>query len=147
MLSPYVADGMDQVDNEFNSFDSNNWWCALYEPGEDGPAAANQNAAASGSPSFITAAETQAVERERKILKQIGDAPKFYGGRVLEWARLAPADKRLPESLYIVWAANGWSKYGCGNNIELRQKIAEVLMKRYPDSEWTKRMAEEAEPY
>jgi hypothetical protein len=142
MLSPFVTDPLDKADNEFGSFDSNDWWCEPEETRYDdqGREMADPNA---DRPSFLTAADARAAGEERKRLAQFGDAPKFYGARVLEWARLAPADKRVPESLYIVWEANGWTKYGCGNNIELRTQIGNVLLRKYPDSEWTKKLQEQ----
>ena len=63
-----------------------------------------------------------------------GDAPKYMGEKVLEWARLAPLDPRVPESLYIVWRANGWTKYGCGSNEELQAQIGTVLKKKYAEN-------------
>ena len=39
--------------------------------------------------------------------------------------------------------ANGWTKYGCGNNEELREKISKLLKTRYPKSKWTAKIIEE----
>jgi len=36
--------------------------------------------------------------------------------------------------------ANGWTKYGCGNNEELRDDMAKYLKKNYPNSEWTAKL-------
>ena len=62
-----------------------------------------------------------------KKLKEIGDAPKYLAEKVLEWSRRFPRDRRVPESLFIVYEANGWDKYGCGGNSELRKEAANVL--------------------
>ena len=140
MFTPYLEDGFGKADNEFNTWDGNDWWCAPYDTEYN--TELNQEVAKKlpPKPSFLTAAQSAAAQDERKKLKEIGDAPKFLADRVLEWARIAPADKRVPEMLYIVWEANGWTKYGCGNNIELRQSIGDVLKKKYPQSEWTKKL-------
>jgi hypothetical protein len=145
MFSPFLEDGLGKADNDFNTWDANDWWCAPYETEYD-ETGAEVKAQLPPKPMFLTAAQSIAAQAERKKLTEIGDAPKYLGEKVLEWARLVPADKRVPELLYIVWAANGWTKYGCGNNVELRQKIMETILKKYPQSEWAKKvLAEEAE--
>ncbi len=143
MLSPFLEDGMGKADNEFGTFDSNDWWCAPYDTEYDETTGAEVKAKLPPKPMFLTSAQTAAAQAERKRLVLIGDAPKFFGEKVLEWARLAPLDKRVPESLYIVWAANGWTKYGCGNNEELRRQIGDLLKRKYPQNEWTLKMIDE----
>jgi hypothetical protein len=81
-----------------------------------------------------------AAKTERAKLITIGDAPKFLADKVLAWQKRSPADRRIPESLYIVYLANGWTKYGCGNNEELQTQIGDLLKHRYPQSEWTQKM-------
>ncbi len=139
LVSPFLEDGMGKSDNEFGNFDANDWWCAPYDTQSD----ENGNeikADLPPKPMFLTAGQSDAAQAERKKLIAIGDAPKFLGEKVLEWARLAPLDKRVPESLYKMWEANGWTKYGCGNNEELRNQIGAILKKKYPQSEWTQKM-------
>jgi hypothetical protein len=143
MFSPYLEDGLGKADNEFNSWDANDWWCAPYETEYDETTGTEVKVKLPPKPLFLTAAQTTAAQAERKKLSEIGSAPKFMGEKVLEWARLAPADKRVPESLFIAWEANGWTKYGCGNNEELRQEISDVLKKKYPQSEWTQKLLDE----
>ena len=139
LVSPFLEDGMGKSDNEFDTFDANDWWCAPSEFDYD----ENGNevkAKLPPKPMFLTDAQTDAAQAERKKLIAIGDAPKFLGEKVLEWARLAPLDKRVPESLFIAWEANGWTKYGCGNNDELREQIGNILKKKYPQSAWTQKL-------
>jgi hypothetical protein len=143
MLSPFLEDGLGKADNEFGNFDANDWWCAPYETDFDEQTGEEVKVKLPARPIFLTGAQSNAAQAERKKLVAIGDAPKFMGEKVLEWARLTPLDKRVPESLYIVWQANGWTKYGCGNNEELRRQIGEVLKKKYPQSEWTQKMLDE----
>ena len=80
-----------------------------------------------------------------KMLKEIGDAPKYLAEKVLEWSRRFPRDRRVPESLFIVYEANGWDKYGCGGNSELRIEAANVLKTKYPRTEWANKIEVEAE--
>ena len=93
-------------------------------------------------PAFLTTTQTGLSKSQRLRLKGIGDAPKFLAGRVLTWARRYPTDRRVPKALYIMIEANGWTKYGCGNNEELRDELEAVLRRRYPDSEWTAKLIE-----
>lgn len=143
MLSPYLEDGMGKADNEFGQWDANDWWCAPYDTEYDETTGSEVARRLPPKPLFLNPALSAAAQAERKKLKQIDDAPKFLGAKVLEWARLAPADKRVPESLFITWEANGWTKYGCGNNEDLRNDIGAYLKKKYPNSEWTQKVSEE----
>jgi hypothetical protein len=141
VLGPLIADGLGKGDNEFGEFDSNDWWCTSYDidfsdEGEN----TNQP---TQPPKFLTAAQLKAAKDERAKLKEIGDAPAFLGRKVLEWAARSPADRRIPESLYITYKANGWTKYGCGNNEELHNKIGAFLKRRYPGNEWTQKLIAE----
>jgi hypothetical protein len=139
MLTPAVETGFG-VDNEFGEWDDDNWWCSWFFDGE------NEDPAVVGTaPSFLTRAQTASAKLERAQLSKIGDAPKFFADKALEWARLAPADKRVPEALYIAWSANGWTKYGCGNGPEVQEEIAALMRKRYPASDWTKKLDENPE--
>lgn len=142
ILSPFVESSLEKSDNETDAFDTNDWWCAPYdsEYEEDG---GETTAKVPEKPKFLTAAQSEAAQAERKKIKDLGDAPKFLGEKVLEWARRSPTDKRIPESLYIIYEANGWKKYSCGNNEELREAAANLLKKRYPNSEWTQKIATE----
>ncbi|MBS1796382.1 MAG: hypothetical protein JSS81_21210 [Acidobacteria bacterium] len=143
VVSPFLEDGMGKSDNEFGSFDSNDWWCAPYDTTTDENTGEEIPAKPPAKPPFLSAAQTDAAQAERKKIKAIGDAPKYLGEKVLEWARLAPLDKRIPESLYVVYEANGWTKYGCGNNEELRNLAGDLLKRKYPQSEWTQKVLDE----
>ena len=143
MFSPYLEDGLGKADNEFNTWDANDWWCAPYDTEYDEATGSDVPRKLPSKPLFLTKALSDAAQAERKKLGEIGDAPKFFAEKLLEWSRLAPADKRVPELLYITWEANGWTKYGCGNNVELRKEIGNVLKRKYPQSEWTKKVIDE----
>jgi hypothetical protein len=142
ILTPLIESGMGKTDNETSEFDSDDWWCTPYDSEYD-DSGANVGFRLPARPAFLTGAQSDAAQAERAKLKQLGDAPRFLGDTVLEWQRLAPADKRVPEMLYIAYKANGWTKYGCGNNEELRKNIAQALKTRYPKSKWTAKMIEE----
>ncbi|MGC2235217.1 MAG: hypothetical protein WA584_03600 [Pyrinomonadaceae bacterium] len=144
-LTPYIASGMGTPQENFRMY-ATVWWCEPYDAYYDEETGEEAPRKLSPRPIFLTEAQSDAAQKELKKLKTIGDAPKFMGAKVLEWARLAPLDKRVPESLYIMYEANGWDKYGCGNNEELREEIGNFLKKRYPQNEWTQQMiAEESQ--
>lgn len=143
VLSPFIDDGMGKTDNEFGEFDSNDWWCEPYDTEYDDTKNAEVPKQLPPSPPFLTALQGKAAQSERSRLKAIGDAPKFLAAKVMDWAKLAPSDKRVPEAIYIMIGANGWTKYGCGNNEELRDQMKTYLKKRYPNSEWTAKLASE----
>ena len=136
LLSPYIEDGMGKTDNEQGQFDSNDWWCS-YESEESPVSDSEETKGAPPRPKFLSPAQSQAAQAERKRLAAIGDAPKYLANKVMDWAQRYPADRRVPEALYIAIQANGWTKYGCGNDTELHDQFAEYLKKHYPTSEWT----------
>lgn len=137
LLSPYIEDGMGKTDNEMGDFDSNDWWCSPYDMEYNDETSEEQPKALPARPAFLTPAQSQTAQAERKRLKEIGDAPKYLAEKTLEWAKRSPTDRRVPEALYIMIGATGWTKYGCGNDEELRDEIAAWLKRHYPNSEWT----------
>jgi hypothetical protein len=142
ILSPYVEDGLGKDDNELNTWDGDDWWCAPYDTEYD-EATGSEVPRNVLKPAFLTAAQSRTGQLERKKLKDLGDAPQYLGRAVMAWAKRSPLDKRIPESLYTVWGANGWTKYGCGNNEEMKAQAGDLLKKRYPGSEWIRKMTEE----
>lgn len=146
LLSPYLEEGMGKTDNESGQWEANDWWCEPYDSEYSDEANAEVPRKLPSRPRFLTAAQSAAAQTERKRLKQIGDAPKFLAEKVIAWAKRYPTDRRVPEVLYIMIEANGWTKYGCGNNEDLRDDLANLLKKNYPNSEWTiKLRSDEAE--
>jgi hypothetical protein len=140
LLSPFIEDGMGKTDNEFAAFDSNDWWCAPYDTEYNDATDTVEPKSLPQRPSFLTVAQSQLAQDERERLKETGDAPKYLAEKVIEWARRYPTDARVPEAMYMMIEANGWTKYGCGNNEELRNKMTEHLRRRYPNSEWTAKL-------
>lgn len=143
LFSPYIEDGMGKTDNDFGQWDSNDWWCSSYMADAESTESGEAPKALAVPPKFLTPAQKQAAALERKKIIDLGDAPQILAARVLEWAARSPADPRIQESLYIVHQANGWTKYGCGNNEELQKKISDLMNKRYPRSQWTRKLTED----
>lgn len=143
LLSPYIETGLGKDNNEQEQWSSDDWWCEPYDSEYSEEAETSVPKGLPARPAFLTPAQSQTAQGERKRLKTIGDAPKFLAEKVMAWAKRSPADRRVPEALYIMIEANGWTKYGCGNNEELRDEMATHLKKIYPGSEWTAKLAEE----
>ncbi len=141
LMSPYIEDGIGKGDNEQGDFDSNDWWCAPYDKEYDDATSSEVPKKLPPRPAFLTAVQSKAAQIERKRLSEIGDAPKFLAAKVMDWAKKYPVDRRVPEALYIVIKATGWTKYGCGNNEELKDEFTAYLKKHYPNSEWTVKLA------
>ncbi len=139
ILTPVVEIGFD-ADNVAEDWDANNWWCSWTFNTEN-----EEPSSIPAPPKFVTAAQIAVAKSERARLMKVGDAPDYFSAQVLEWARLAPADKRVPEALYQTWKANGWNKYGCGVGPEAQKPIGDVMRAKYPNSEWTKKLYESPE--
>ncbi|MFN0139029.1 MAG: hypothetical protein ACKVQW_02945 [Pyrinomonadaceae bacterium] len=140
VLSPYIEDGMGRMDNTQEQWSSDDWWCEPYDSEYNDATNSQKPKQLPRRPAFLSPAQSSAAQAERKRLKALGDAPKFLAERVMTWARRSPMDRRVPEALYIMIEANGWTKYGCGNNEELRDQMAALLKSKYPNSEWTKKL-------
>ena len=143
LFSPYLEEGMGKTDNEFGEFDSNDWWCSSYMADSDESANDDPDHKPLKPPPFLTAIQKTAAAAERKKMIDLGDAPQILANRVLAWATRSPADARVQEALFIVHQANGWTKYGCGNNEDLQKQVSDLMNKRYPNSPWTKKLTEE----
>jgi len=145
LFSPYIEDGMGKADNEFEQWDANDWWCSEYMDEGDGESVEGTPLAQRERPKFLSAVQKATAAAERKRIIAFGNAPKYLADRVFDWAKRSPADRRVPEALFIVHQANGWTKYGCGNDEDLQTRIAALLKKNYPQSEWTAKLSEEKE--
>jgi hypothetical protein len=89
-------------------------------------------------PSFVTADERTAVEREFAALAATGPASRYLATGALEWARTRPRDPEAAEALSRV--VNGWRR-ACRDeaDVELSRRSFQVLHKQFPGSEWAER--------
>ena len=147
MLTPFLEDGLGRTDNEVGEWDHDDYWCEPYDEVYDDDMQDMVSRDRMKRPKFLNPAQIAAANRERLKIKRLGDAPKYLGQQVLLWAKRSPNDKRVPEALYLMVRANGWNKYGCGNNEDLQQSLARVLKTRYPNSEWAKKLISEESEY
>ncbi len=143
IVSPFLETGVGKSDNEQDLWSADDWWCTPDDVVYDDASGQEAPKPLPPRPAFLTPAQAKAAQAERAKLKEIGDAPKFLADKVMAWAKRAPADRRIPEALYIVINANGWTKYGCGNNEELKDEMTKYLKLHYPNSEWTTKLKQE----
>jgi hypothetical protein len=143
-LSPVLAPGVPTFASTEDSsyYLEGSWWCApsTTEYNDEG----TEIAKVVDRPAFLTALEVEAARRERAALMNIGDAKRYLGQRVLEWARASPADERIPEALFIAVKANESYKYGCGgweHDPETKSAAEAILREQYPASPWTAKLA------
>jgi len=145
-LSPYVPSGIplfSRTDDTEYYFELS-WWCRPEETeySEEG----NETPKTVSRPQFLGGPTLAAAKRERAALLAIGNAKSYLGKRVLDWARRAPKDPRIPEALYIGVQATSSYKYGCGSwegDDDTRMALEQLLKKKYPQSSWTAKLREE----
>lgn len=143
-LSPYVQGGLPEfsTSEQIDYYFERAWWC----PQEDTEFVDDNEKEVPKvvfKPSFLTAEELATAHRERAALQALDDAKSFLGKQVIEWAKTAPLDPRLPEALFIAVKANEQYKYGCGGWTydEKTKNAAEALLRdRYEHSPWTAKL-------
>lgn len=146
-LSINVA-GMD-TDNSYEAVEptrtlghafARNWWCA-----PSSGRAVDAGALLFGDdgerpfPPFLTAAEREAVARDREALQQAGDGRTYLITAALAWASAQPQDADVAEALARSIEGWRWSPCTYGEKSPLPQRAFATLHRRYPDSVWTRR--------
>ncbi len=141
-LTAFVQGGFPKRgENEVSSWEDG-WW---YEPSDtDYDRRYNEIPKVILRPSFVTVAQSGATMKERRQIVAAGDAETYLTNRILEWAKRAPREPRIPEALYIAATINLQTKYGGGNQ-ELRDKAIVLLKGKYGNSPWTAKALEEGE--
>jgi hypothetical protein len=133
-FAPFIRSGFDRGYTIF----SIGWWCALSNVDYDEKG--NEfGRMIPPKPSFLTKEQSGAAQSDLKRLSVIGSAPGFLAEKAIEWLKLAPKDKRLPEVLYRAHEANESYQYGCASGAE-QEKLAALLRTNFPDSEWTRKL-------
>jgi hypothetical protein len=118
-----------------------NWWCEFPKAEPDAPQADSQVLALvypSGEipyPSFLSAAERAATERERAALAALGPAPNYLANEAVKWAKGRPSDAQAAEAL--AHAVEG-TRWGCGDEkTSAASRLAfQTLHNLFPKSEW-----------
>ena len=132
-LTPFVRNG----------YEHGEWWCEPSNYAWDADTGSSIDVSDLKPPQFLSAGALASAKSERVKLTEIGNAPPYLARYALEWADRSPADPRIPESLFIAFESTGWDKYGCGTEFELRKQIGEILMAKYPQTEFAKKVRDE----
>jgi hypothetical protein len=156
-VRPYVNAGPAREDG-FVGYSAyrDNWWCA--EMGNDPRAGSNYSASYNysspyqnqpGSPAssqvkqdtlppFLTAVMLSQAKEENRELREIGDAPAYFGQQALAWVKAHPSDPRNAELLGFAFRA---MRNGCNleKSYSLRREVFGTLHARYGQSEWAKK--------
>ncbi len=135
-----------------------NWWCGMGEtlnslksnrehqmladhrrrnPGARRAPAAQADSPADG-PAFLTEGDRAEAEREIQRLKTIETGPNYLSAQVIQWAKEAPDDPRVPEALHH---AVRTTRFGCVDEAttDFSKAAFQLLHRRYPKSEWAKK--------
>ena len=148
-LSPFVKSGIPDfaTSDDINYYFESAWWCTL--PVTEYNRKSEEVPKVVRKPNFLTARRIESAAAERDKLEAIGDAKRYLGKLVLQWAKSSPEDSRIPEALYIAFNANGSYKYGCGgweHDDEVQRETSRLLREKYPNSPWTIRLPEPEKP-
>ena len=147
-FEPVVRSGFDRSTPvmEMDSF-RDNWWNLIGNAGPDGQRDADHEALYDlypkgelGPAGFLTSAQRAAGDAERKRMKETaGNAVNFLGAEAIAWAQAHAEDPRVPESLHRVVEATHYGPADGKKSKEYSQQAFDILHRRYPSSEWTKK--------
>jgi hypothetical protein len=85
---------------------------------------------------FLTDAERAETDREWSKLLATGVGANWLAQQAIAWAKAHPDDTRVPEALHLSVRA---LRYAWTGNGDLSKEAFDLLHKRYPTSEWTKK--------
>jgi tetratricopeptide (TPR) repeat protein len=120
-----------------------NWW-AQAAPTEDRDHEALFDLYAKGEPGpreFLPPEERTAGQEEwTRLIERAGSKVNFPCSEAIAWARSHPQDPRVPQALHLV--VRPWN-YGPasdrGDPTGYSKQAFDILHRRYPNSEWTKK--------
>lgn len=123
----YVPVGMGRGETETGSIDSirGNWWCV-------------EKTDAYTYPSFMSAAQKAEAEAEQKKIAAVGDSSTFLAKTAVDFANKNISNPSTPEILHLAVRS---TRYGCkdANTLRYSKAAFDILHKRFPRSEWTKK--------
>lgn len=90
-------------------------------------------------PAFASALSLSAARNDWKKLERIPPASDWLASRALAFARTYPEDSRIPEALHLAVRATRFGSYYEPHDPNYSKQAFQLLHKKYPDSEWTKK--------
>ncbi|MBZ5548518.1 MAG: hypothetical protein LAO22_11280 [Acidobacteriia bacterium] len=136
-LSPFVRTGLlrSATLGEMDHF-RDNWWCEA--SGDDVVRFRRERGSEVPSPTFLSAEDQKALQKEMAKLVQAPVAPNYLVPEVLAYAKQNPDDPRVPEALHLAVRSTRW---GCTNpeTTHWSEKAFRLVHQRYPKSEWAEK--------
>jgi hypothetical protein len=129
-------------DSHVKSWEAGDFWSDLYSPIQAPdklpPVAEIYQGGRFAAPPFLSAEERAAAEKEWGQLLKAGIGTTWLAEQALAWANAHPTDPLTPEALHLAVRA---MRYGCdsGDSSKLSHEAFNLLHRRYPNSEWTKK--------
>jgi hypothetical protein len=133
-----------ELSRTFDHLFRRNWWCgfSMTNKGSGEPDAevvrllyeSHENL----WPSFLSADERAAVQRERQAIAALGTAPNYLAGDAVNWAKSRPQDVDAAEAL--AHAVEG-TRWGCTDSTTsaASRTAFQTLHRLFPKSVWAQR--------
>ena len=90
-------------------------------------------------PSFLSAEERAAAEKEMVKLGQARVGANFMTAEVLSYAKSHPEDERAPRALHLAVRSTRYSACSDEETTHWSEKAFRLLHDRYPKSEWAEK--------
>lgn len=123
-MRPYLDSGIGRL-TALGQLDDyrDNWWCVP------------ETSIHANCPDFLNQDQRTEGANEWKKLTDLGNAPNYLCAKAVEWAKLRPADPRVPEMLHLAVRS---TRYGCKDKetIKFSKQAFQLLHTQYPNSDW-----------
>jgi hypothetical protein len=120
-----------------------NWWCSFDPRGAERAATDNQVLSilypgGMPPPSFLSADERSAVDRELREMAALGAAPTYLAREAVKWAVGRPTDQDAAEAL--AHAVEG-TRWGCTDDktTAASRSAFQTLQRLFPKTEWARK--------
>jgi hypothetical protein len=142
VIQPYVPVGFGREDSVATEIDSTrgNWWCVADEKDKSDRERYDHYPFhyPASYPNFLTKEQMATAARELRQMLALGDSSTFLARRAVEFAVKNPNHPQTPEILHLAVRS---TRYGCKDEKtgDFSKQAFQILHKRYPKSEWTKK--------
>jgi len=141
-LRPLLLPGPQPSVNFGTLYGHGSWWCSENAPGAEGqPYALDQIVWPLPDPLFLKLEQKTQAATEIAALNKLPPGSILLSQRALAYAKEHPEDARVPEALAMSVRA---MHYGCDTyddpvRKQIGKAVFDLLHRRYPESEWTKK--------
>ncbi len=140
VIQPYVPSGYGREDSTVTEIDSfrGNWWCVENEANKSDESYDDYTFTyPTVYPAFLTAAQTNAADRELRQMTALGNSSTYLARRAVEFATKNPRHPQTPEILHLAVRS---TRYGCTDDDTGRfsKQAFDILHRNYKTSPWTK---------